>query len=171
MIGAGPTPQVYVDPSDAVHTLRILNRRSTNLRRPLTDIKNLIVAGHVKNFESGGSLFGGWPPISPETRSSRAPLVATGKLQSDLAKKSGPGKKITKNEVRVGVDTSAGQRGEGRGGVKAYGDKDVFYARFHQAGASGNRRGTLPKREVVGITDTTREKSLTIIQQYLTAKL
>ena len=156
-------PEVLVSTNDAKSRLYVLGLRPMNLRVPLTQIKNLIVADHVKNFNSNGSLFGGWPAISPNTRSSGTPLVATGALQRDLAKKSGPGKKVTKYQVRVGVDTSKGQRGD----VEAYGDKDDFYARFHQAGAGGDRKGRMPKREIVGITDQTRTEAVEIIRRYI----
>jgi len=152
-----PTPGVIVNSTDATRRLHILGLKSKNLRVPLTQIKNLIVADHVKNFDSGGSLFGGWPSISPNTASSGAPLVRTGALRKDIGKKSGPGKKVRKYEVRVGVGTTN--------------DSDQFYARFHQAGApAGKRRGELPKRELVGITDATGEKGVEIIRRYIVSE-
>lgn len=150
-----PTPQVLVDNRDAVRTLYVLDVKSRNLRTPLTQIKNLIVADHVDNFDSGGSLFGGWAPRSGETQALNPQLlVRTGFLKSEIEKKSGPGKKVTKYEVRVGVGYT--------------GAEDSFYARFHQAGApAGDRKGDLPKREIVGITDDTRDKGIEMIRQYL----
>lgn len=159
----GPRPEVQVQVDTATRRLQILGARPMNLRLPLTQIKNLMVADHVKNFETGGSLFGGWPALSPETKGSGQPLVRTGAIQRDLARKSGPGKSVRKWEVRVGIATSAGQRGD----VEAYGDRDVFYGRFHQAGASGARRGDMPKREIVGITDKTQNQAVEIIRRYI----
>jgi len=149
-----PTPDVLVNTTDAKRTLYILGAKSQNLRVPFTAIKNLIVADHVANFESGGSLFGGWPPLSPETKSSGTPLVKSGALRKEIGKKSGPGKKVRKWEVRVGVGTPDG---------KGPASKGAFYARFHQ---SGTKRG-LPKRELVGITDKTEREGVEIIRRYL----
>lgn len=150
-----PTPEVIVQPGHAVGTLRILGAKPMNLRVPLTQIKNLMVADHVRNFSSNGSLFGGWEPLSPETRSlTGETLVKTGYLKKEIARKSGPGKKVTKYQVRVGVG------GEGI-------NRDSFYARFHQSGATEGRKGDLPKREVVGITDRTRDVSIEIIRRYI----
>ena len=147
-------PEVLVNTTDAKRTLYVLGAKSQNLRVPLIQIKNLIVADHVKNFNSGGSPFGGWPAISPNTASSGTPLVKTGALKKDIAKKSGPGKKVRKWEVRVGVATTN--------------DDGAFYARFHQAGApAGKRKGDLPKRELVGITDETERKGIELIRRYL----
>jgi len=149
MIGPTPSPQVYVNPGDAVGTLRILNKKAANLRTPLTQIKNLMVADHARNFDTGGSLFGGWPGASSETQTSSL-MRKTGQLRKELGSKTGPGKKV---ESRKGI----ARAGAG-----------VFYARFHQAGApAGKRKGDLPKREVVGITDATERKSIEIIAQYL----
>lgn len=151
-----PTPEVLVNAGHASNTLRILAAKPLNLRVPLTQIKNLMVADHVQNFESNGSLFGGWPAISANTASSGTPLVRTGYLRKEIGRKSGPGKKVTKYQVRVGVG------GQGM-------DRDSFYARFHQSGASSStgRKGDLPKREVVGITDKTRNESIEIIRRYI----
>lgn len=149
-----PTPEVIVQPGHAVGTLRILGAKPLNLRVPLTQIKNLMVEDHVRNFESGGALFGGWPPLSPETTGGLGILERTGFLRKEIGRKSGPGKKVTKYQVRVGVG------GQGM-------DRDSFYARFHQSGATEGRRGDLPKREVVGITDATRDRSIEIIRRYI----
>ena len=152
-----PTPEVLVNTSDAKRTLYVLGAKSQNLRVPLTQIKNLIVADHVENFQGRGSLFGGWPAISANTASSGTPLVKTGALQKEIGRKSGPGKKVRKWEVRVGVGNTN--------------DSGEFYARFHQAGApAGKRRGDLPKRELVGITDSTRERGIEMIRQYIVSQ-
>lgn len=148
-----PTPEVVVREEIATRRLYVLNVKSQNLRVPLTQIKNLIVADHVRNFDSGGSLFGGWSPLSPETKSSGTPLVKSGFLRDQLRRKSGPGKRVTKYGVQVGVGYEA--------------ESESFYARFHQAGATDGRRGDLPKREVVGITDQTRERGVEMIRQWI----
>lgn len=164
MIGPMPAPGVYVDPSDAVNTLRILQKKGATLRTPLTQVKNLMVADNVKNFESGGSLYGGWPAASPETKLGRDLMVKTGALKKSLAAKG-----------RKGSGGATGVKGTtafaGTGVTSTTGKRAYPYPRFHQSGASaGSRKGNLPKREVVGITDKTREKSLTILQKYLASK-
>ena len=151
-----PTPEVLVNTRQASRTLYILGARSQNLRVPFTGIKNLMVADHVRNFESGGSLFGGWPPASPESWQGRGLLEMTGAMRDALGRRSGPGVKIRKYEVRVGVGTK-NEEGE-------------FYARFHQSGATEGRRGDLPKREVVGITDSTRERGVEMIRRYIVGR-
>lgn len=154
-----PRPEVAVQSADAERRLYVMGLKAQNLRVPLTQIKNLMVADHVRNFQSGGSLFGGWDP----TQSGGPPLVESGLLAKELSRKSGPGKSVKKYEVRVGV----GGDKDGFGG-------DTFYARFHQAGASNRRgkdgtyKGELPKREVVGITDRTQTTAVEIIRQYIT---
>jgi phage gpG-like protein len=107
------------------------------------------------NFEAAGSVFGSpWPALAPGTLAKKTgsarPLVLTGALEKAATGSTGKVTRITKSGVTVGINAR------------------LFYARFHQAGAKGgSRKGEMPKRELVGITPATREKSLTLIQKYL----
>lgn len=151
-----PSPEVKVQADDAKRTLRILNYKAANLRTPLTQIKNLMVAEQAENFASGGSLYGGWAGPSPETAIGTKLLVRTGKMAKEFGKKTGPGKKVDS------------RRGIVRAGIHVEDERGKPYARFHQSGApAGNRKGALPKREVVGITDETEAKAVEILRRYL----
>jgi phage gpG-like protein len=143
-----------VDPSDTVANLAGMSGRAENMRPVFTVIRDLMLGDQRRNFEGRGSVFGSWPALAPGTLArkggSSQPLVLTGALQKAATGSTGKVTRITKGGVTVGIN----QR--------------IYYARFHQAGAkAGSRKGDLPKRELVGITRSTREKSLTLIQKYL----
>lgn len=146
-----------VDPSDTVANLAGISGRAENMRPVFTVIRELMLSDQRRNFESRGSVFGSpWPDLAPGSLARKSggskPLVLTGTLEKAATGGTGKVTRITKSEVTVGINAR------------------IYYARFHQAGAEGeNRKGEseMPKREVVGINRTTREKSLTLIQKYL----
>lgn len=143
-----------VDPSDTVANLAGISGRAENMRPVFTVIRELMLSDQRRNFESRGSVFGSpWPDLAPGSLARKSggskPLVLTGTLEKAATGGTGKVTRITKSGVTVGIN----QR--------------IHYARFHQAGAKGGRKGDMPKREVVGINRMTREKSLTLIQKYL----
>lgn len=150
-----PYYDAIVDSSQAVSDLVQTGTRAENMRPVFTVIRDLMLDDQKDNFESRGSVFGSpWPALAPGTLAKKAgnskPLVMTGALEKAATGSTGKVTRITKGGVAVGINAR------------------LFYARFHQAGAKGgSRKGEMPKRELVGITPATREKSLTLIQKYL----
>lgn len=144
--------QFVVNPAQSTAMLRLMAVRAGNMRPVFTVVRDMMLRDQRRNFDSRGGVFGDrWAALSPLTRGSE-PLVDTGRLAA--AARGGKGKvtRISKSTVRVGINS------------------DIFYARFHQAGApAGSRKGTLPQRDVVGINDQTSAKSITLIQRYLLA--
>ncbi len=148
-----------VDPSEAVGRLTTMGERAENSRPAFTKIRDRLLKDQRENFESRGGTFDEkWPATSKQTMMRKheregnpgSILVATGELAA--AAKGGKGKftRITKSQVRVGIN------------------KRIFVARFHQAGApKGSRRGTLPKRTLVGITDESRRFSVTLLAKWI----
>lgn len=162
MIGIAPTPEVRVQAADGINTLRVLNAKAAALGPPLIKIKNLMVDDHVRNFESGGALFGGWPPREAEFGLSFAPMVKSGTIRDQLRARGKQGS--------GGATYIESRKGIARAGTGAKTPDGKPYPRFHQAGATRpGRGGVLPKRELVGITDATRTRSVEIIRQYLTS--
>lgn len=155
-------PQVYIDPDDALHTLRYIRRKSLKLGPPLIAIKSLMVADHVRNFDSGGALFGGWAPREAEFGLEWKTMFKSGRLRDSLKAKGKQGS--------GGATYIESKKGVVRAGTGITNPKDNKpYPRFHQSGAKREGRGgILPKREVVGITTATYQKSLSIIDKYLT---
>lgn len=147
--------EATIDTRGTVAMLEGIASRSGDLRPAFKSIRELLIAGHKKNFEQEGAMFGDpWPSLSQETLARKArqglpstPLVATGALQRALGGGRGKRTGVTRTLVRVGVAQ--------------------FYSRFHQAGAPGGRRGRMPRRQVVGINRQQRDKALSIIQTYL----
>jgi hypothetical protein len=129
-----------------------MGEKADNMRPVFTTVRDLMLKDQRKNFDTRGGVFGEkWPAQSSQTEGETL-MENTGALAA--AARGGRGKftRITKSQVRVGIN------------------KRIFYARFHQSGApKGSRRGTLPKRLLVGISPSTRRTSLTLIAKYLSS--
>lgn len=144
-----------IDPSDTVMVVGGIADRAEDLRPAMRKVRDLMVEGHVKNFESQGSFLGQpWPNLSAQTVERKArqglplePMVATGALLRALSGGTGRRTGATKTSARAGVSQ--------------------FYARFHLAGASGARRGDLPPRPLVGMNAAQRAEVNSIIARYL----
>jgi hypothetical protein len=131
--------------------------RGEDMRPAMAQIKVLFTEGHKANFDSHGAFLGTpWEPLSAETdaRKNREGipalndvLVGEGNLQEALSGGSGARTRVSKGSVSVGVAP--------------------FYAIFAQGGAKGNRRGTEPKRPILGITRAEQEESLAILTDFL----
>lgn len=152
---------MVVNPAAGISTLTALGAKVDNMRPVFVSVRDLMLKDQRRNFDQRGGVFGAkWRGTSPETMERKhnregqpgSILTATGELAT--AARGGKGKftRITKSQVRVGIN------------------KRIFYARFHQAGApQGSRRGVLPKRELVGIAPATRRTSLDLIARYLSS--
>ena len=132
--------------------------RGVDMRPALKMVKEVLAEGNQRQFSSRGSyLDEPWPALSPETQRRKAregvpsltdTLVASGDLQASLDGGRDSIGRVTRTSVRVGTK--------------------LFYARFAQSGASGSRRGTEPKRPMIGIGRSEQEASEHILIDYLT---
>lgn len=155
-----PAYDFVVDPSQAVGRLTAVSKRAENTRPIFTTIRDRLLADQRENFASRGTVFGErWAASSPQTLKRKfregktgTILTATGELARAAMGGRGKFSRITKSQVRVGIN------------------KRIYRARFHTAGApKGSRRGTLPARPLVGITDDARRFSVTLIAKWIDA--
>lgn len=151
----------YVDPRQATAELSGIAARAGDMKGPFAAIRELMFAGFGENWNSRGALFGrSWPALSPATLARKSRMgegsetlvrAGSGALQEALTGSAGSTGRVTVSTVRAGVS-----------------GRSLFYARFAQAGASGdNRRGTEPARPIVGISRRTQAEATTIIREYL----
>jgi phage gpG-like protein len=144
-----------IDPSGAVTVIEALADRSEDLKPAMQKIRDLMVEGHKKNFESRGSFLGAsWAPLSAQTTERKArqglpqdAMQSSGALLRALSGGRGRLTSATKTQAKAGVR--------------------LFYARFHLAGASGSRRGELPARPVVGMNQSQVNEANRIIRRFL----
>jgi hypothetical protein len=138
--------------------LREIADRGLDMRPALEQVKGVLIEGNKRQFSSHGSYLGeAWPGLSPETKARKAregipslmdTLVASGDLQASLDGGKGKVARVTRSTVRVGTS--------------------LFYGRFAQAGAKGDRRGTEEERPIVGIGEVEQKASEGILLDYLT---
>lgn len=138
--------------------LREIAERGLNMRPALQRVGGVLQEGNRHQFESHGSYLGeSWPDLSPETKARKAregvpslmsTLVSSGDLEASLEGGKGRLLRATLSSVKVGTK--------------------IFYGRFAQSGASGARRGTEPKRPIVGIGEVEQGASEQILVDYLT---
>lgn len=135
--------------------LREIAERGVDMRPALKNVREVLKEGNQRQFSSHGSyLDEPWPPLSPETERSKGlgsimdTLVRSGDLQASLEGGRDNIGRVTRSSVRVGTK--------------------LFYARFAQSGAGGGRRGTEPKRPIVGVGRAEQEASERILLDYLT---
>lgn len=141
--------------SAAVADLRGFAQRASDMRPAMGEVRPLMMEGIRRQFESHGNYLGTpWPALSYETvrrksREGKSPelMVDQGYLSTSLTGGPGMVSRVTRTMARVGVQD--------------------FVARFHQRGASGGRRGDMPARPVVGISDTGQELAMLIIRRFL----
>lgn len=139
----------------AVTDLRGFAERASDMRPAMGEVRPLMIEGIRRQFESHGNYLGTpWPALSAETlrrksREGKAPelMVDDGDLAAALTGGRGMTSRVTRTSSRVAV-------------------KD-FVARFHQGGATEGRRGDLPARPVVGISDSGKELAMLIIRRFL----
>lgn len=147
---------LLVNPRQAVGLLSGFGDRAGDMRPALGIVRELMVQGHEENFESRGSFLGSsWPPLSDQTVARKArqgltpePLIGeSGSLLASLSGGKGKVSRVTRTSARAGTS--------------------VFYARFHQGGASGKRRGEMPARPLVGMGESEFQAALSVISRYL----
>lgn len=154
---SGPSYSLEVDSLGANTMLMDAAARGEDMRPAMSRIKVLFIEGHKANFESHGAFLGApWEPLSDETEARKARegipalndvLVGEGELQEALYGGKGARTRVSRGSVSVGVATVATQ--------------------FTQGGASGDRRGTQPKRPVLGISVAETEESVSILTDFL----
>lgn len=153
---------------ESAEMLKEMGSRAESMRPAMLQIKQLLIEGNTRQWQTKGAYMGTpWPEDSPETaarkRRSGAPsslastLVESGDLQASLEGGAGSFSRVGKGNVRVGTH--------------------LFYAIFHIKGASGRgaksagnsagRKGSVPARLPLGITEEDRATSLSIIERYL----
>ncbi|HEX5592028.1 MAG TPA: phage virion morphogenesis protein [Solirubrobacterales bacterium] len=147
--------------------LREMGSRAEVMRPAMLRIKQLLIEGNTKQWRSKGAYMGTpWPENSPETvarkgrtgvRSLASTMVESGDLQESLEGGAGSFARVSKGNVRVGTY--------------------LYYAIFHIKGASGKgaksagstpaRKGGVPARPPLGITEADRTAAVKIIEDYL----
>jgi hypothetical protein len=148
---------IDADTIQATSHLEGIERRMRDPRPAMRQVRDNLIDSHSRNFtDQGRTLADPWPALSPETIArkrreglSAQPLVASGKL--GMALLGGPGKRATASKTTISV------------GVQ----KRLFYARFHMAGAGGNRRGTQPPRRVIGINAVEELRAKSVLSEYI----
>jgi phage gpG-like protein len=128
--------------------------RAEDMRPAMLVVRELLVAGNKKVFESrGGAIGTPWPDLASSTVARKARsgipslssvMVETGDLQESLSGGKGARSRVTRSMVSAGTS--------------------LFYAVFHMAGSRG---GKVPARPPIGIPETERQESLTIMERYL----
>lgn len=138
----------------AAERIQLIGARGTNLAPVMELIKQIIMEGHAKQFESKGGYLGTpWPALATSTVVRKEEqglpsdtLEATGALRTALMGGTGRKTSVTRTLVRVGLAKS----------VAWYG---LFAAR-------GTKRE--PARPITGMTPTSSEEALGMIQRYVT---
>jgi Phage virion morphogenesis family len=157
--GSGPSLELDMEGLSASSAmLREIADRGLNMRPALARVGVVLQEGNRRQFDSHGSYLGEtWPALSPETEARKAregvpalldALVEGGELEESLHGGKGQVLRATRSSVRAGTK--------------------VFTGRFAQSGASGDRRGTEPKRRIVGIGEAEQGASEEILVGYLT---
>lgn len=123
--------------------------RMADPRPALRKVRDLLVRGHVKQFQSKGSYLGdSWSPLAQSTlerKGSEEMGVHSGRMKTALMGGSGRKTSVTRKQVTVGVSPK------------------IFYARFYDKGTEGQ-----PAREIVGATEGTINTAEFIIRRYIT---
>lgn len=156
-------PAIQVDALGVQTTRETLLKaaaRGADMRPAMLQIRELLIEGHKKQFDSQGAFLGTpWPDSSPETilRKNREgvpslsrPMVASGDLQESLSGGKGGRSRVSKGSVSVGTS--------------------LFYAIFAISGAEGGRKGKEPARPPVGINEAQEEQSIEIMERHLLGK-
>ncbi len=149
--------EMNIGASTAIDLLGDYADRTEDMKPAMQSIRDLLVEGHARNFESRGSFLGEpWPALAPSTLERKArqglpaqPMVATGELRTALRGGRGRYTSATKTRARAGVN------------------RRLFRARMSVAGAEGGRRGKQPVRSIIGTTRGQREQSTSIIQTFM----
>lgn len=147
------------DPRDLRAAERRLMRmadRTMDMRPAMLEVKEVMMAGHIANFEGQGSEFGEkWKLNTPGTLARKLrmgqgnePMKATGALERALQGGKGKRTRVGKSSVRVGVS--------------------LKQARYNLIGSytaeTGSRR---PRRATIGMSRATRGKSLKICERFI----
>lgn len=152
--GGGLDLTYAVEGADSVaDRLRDIAERGEDMRPAMLLIKELLIEGHAKQFDSKGAYLGTpWPENSTETLKRKARegvpslssvMVASGDLQESLSGGKGGRSRVSRSGVSVGTA--------------------LFYAVFHLA----PKRKGMPARPVVGIADSERETALEIMERHV----
>ena len=138
-----------VDTSAVRRRFRAMRRRSRNVRPVLRWALRELEREHLKNFNSGGALAGGWAPLDNEYAAWKLAnygaggiLVLDGDLKAGLTRWGGKGavREIKKTKATFGVKHEA--------------------VKFHQYGTSKMARRKvvfLPNRFAFGVAEATAE--------------
>lgn len=129
-------------------TLEGLGDRAADAFRALTpQVRDVFRAGEQRRFDTSGP---GWAPLAASTLERKARqnlppaiLRATGALYQSLTRDP------TADAVSGGLRLGTG----------------VFYAQFHQAGT-----GTMPRRELVAVSDRDAQAIADLVGEYITGR-
>jgi hypothetical protein len=147
-----------VDTREPVSVLAGMAERAEDFKPAFAIIRELLLSGIQRNFESRGSFLGkAWPGLAAATvaRKSREGIPGdllmgkTRQLSTALLGGAGKRTRVSRLSVRVGVKPS------------------IYWANFAQAGAGGGRRGVQPRRRIIGMAARTELEAVTIIDRYL----
>jgi hypothetical protein len=135
--------------------LRDAADRGDDMRPAMLQIKELLIAGHKKQFSSKGSFLGTpWPANAPSTLARKArlgqssePMEATGALKESLAGGRGKRSRVSRSSVSVGTA--------------------LFYSVFH----INPKRDGVPARPPVGISEGQRMAALVIMENHILGRL
>ena len=123
------TRTVKVDTKELNAYARRVARRQVNLRPVWGKVFDELADAHVRNFQTGGSLVGGWAPLTPRYFNEkfaqgygRSTLVREGTLKDALTGFRGRGSETAQGLTSAfwGIDTSP--------------SSPISYASFHQMG-------------------------------------
>lgn len=132
--------------------ITLIGANAQDLKPAFALIRELIIEGHKRQFESQGSFLGTpWPPLAPSTQARKAreglssdPLEATEALRTALFGGTGRSTSVTRSAVRVGVG------------------KRVFYGLF-----AGKGTKYQPARPITGMSATEGQEALDILERFV----
>ena len=158
-----PSTGFWLDLAADPRDLRAVERRlakmadrAIDMRPAMQMVKQVMTEGHIKNFESQGTEFGGkWPLNAPGTVARKLrmgqgtePMKATGALEKAIHGGKGRRTRVGKTSVRVGVS--------------------LPQARYNLIGsytaATNSRR---PRRATIGMSRGTRSRALEICERFI----